>query len=71
MQTKTMLFFHKFKTETGAVFTFGKSHFADNEPSHFFIKNDPVIDIACGDDHTAVICGNINLSNDFQTEFIF
>ncbi|KAI8429263.1 hypothetical protein MSG28_007770 [Choristoneura fumiferana] len=24
--------------ETGAVFTFGKSHFADNEPSHFFIK---------------------------------
>ncbi|KAM3961583.1 uncharacterized protein ACR2FA_004300 [Aphomia sociella] len=44
--------------ETGAVFTFGKSHFADNEPSHFFIKNDPVVAISCGDEHSAVICQN-------------
>ncbi|XP_052750386.1 X-linked retinitis pigmentosa GTPase regulator-like [Galleria mellonella] len=44
--------------ETGAVFTFGKSHFADNEPSHFFIKNDPVVAISCGDEHSAVICHN-------------
>ncbi|CAG9560742.1 unnamed protein product [Danaus chrysippus] len=42
--------------ETGAVFTFGKSHFADNEPSHFFIKNDPIVAISCGDEHSAVIC---------------
>ncbi|XP_023940271.2 probable E3 ubiquitin-protein ligase HERC3 [Bicyclus anynana] len=44
--------------DTGAVFTFGKSHFADNEPSHFFIKNDPVVAISCGDEHSAVICQN-------------
>ncbi|GBP45055.1 X-linked retinitis pigmentosa GTPase regulator [Eumeta japonica] len=44
--------------ETGAVFTFGKSRFADNEPSHFFIKNDPVVAISCGDEHSAVICQN-------------
>lgn len=41
---------------SGAVFTFGRSRFADNIPSHFFIKNDPVIDIGCGDEHTAVVC---------------
>ncbi|KAJ2946855.1 hypothetical protein O0L34_g16184 [Tuta absoluta] len=45
-------------SETGAVFTFGKSHFAENEPSHFFIKNDPVVAISCGDEHSAVICQN-------------
>ncbi|XP_039748652.1 probable E3 ubiquitin-protein ligase HERC3 [Pararge aegeria] len=44
--------------DTGAVFTFGKSHFADNEPSHFFIKNDPIVAISCGDEHSAVICQN-------------
>ncbi|XP_041975943.1 X-linked retinitis pigmentosa GTPase regulator-like [Aricia agestis] len=44
--------------DTGAVFTFGKSHFADNEPSHFFIKNDPVVAVSCGDEHSAVICQN-------------
>ncbi|XP_065203176.1 X-linked retinitis pigmentosa GTPase regulator-like [Planococcus citri] len=44
--------------ETGAVFTFGQSRFADNIPSHFFIKNDPIIEISCGDQHTAVVCKN-------------
>ncbi|CAH0729017.1 unnamed protein product, partial [Brenthis ino] len=44
--------------ETGAVFTFGKSHFAENEASHFFIKNDPIVAISCGDEHSAVICQN-------------
>uniref|UniRef100_A0A1B6DZ80 RCC1-like domain-containing protein n=1 Tax=Clastoptera arizonana TaxID=38151 RepID=A0A1B6DZ80_9HEMI len=41
---------------SGAVFTFGKSRFADNVPSHFYIRNDPVVDGACGDQHSAVIC---------------
>nr|XP_027235587.1 X-linked retinitis pigmentosa GTPase regulator-like isoform X1 [Penaeus vannamei] len=41
--------------DTGAVFTFGKSRFADNVPSKFWIKNDVVVEIACGDEHTAVI----------------
>lgn len=44
-------------TDTGAVFTFGKSRFADNVPSKFWIKNDVVVEIACGDEHTAVITG--------------
>ncbi|CAL7951444.1 unnamed protein product [Xylocopa violacea] len=42
--------------ETGAVFTVGRSRFADNIASHFFIRKDPVVSIACGDEHSAVIC---------------
>ncbi|XP_055889763.1 X-linked retinitis pigmentosa GTPase regulator-like isoform X1 [Biomphalaria glabrata] len=41
--------------ETGAVFTFGKSKFADNLPNKFWVKNDRVLQIACGDEHTALI----------------
>ncbi|XP_043257878.1 X-linked retinitis pigmentosa GTPase regulator-like [Colletes gigas] len=42
--------------ETGAVFTIGRSRFADNIASHFFIRRDPVVFITCGDEHSAVIC---------------
>lgn len=42
--------------ETGAVFTIGRSRFADNIASHFFIRKDPVISVTCGDEHSAVIC---------------
>ncbi|XP_034945617.1 X-linked retinitis pigmentosa GTPase regulator [Chelonus insularis] len=42
--------------DTGAIFTLGRSRFADNIPSHFFIRNDPVISITCGDEHSAVVC---------------
>uniref|UniRef100_A0A667XTT5 X-linked retinitis pigmentosa GTPase regulator n=1 Tax=Myripristis murdjan TaxID=586833 RepID=A0A667XTT5_9TELE len=45
-------------TETGAVFTFGKSKFADNVPSKFWLKNDVPMKIACGDEHTALITEN-------------
>nr|XP_023990702.1 X-linked retinitis pigmentosa GTPase regulator-like isoform X2 [Salvelinus alpinus] len=44
--------------ETGAVFTFGKSKFADNVPSKFWLKNDHPEEISCGGDHTAVITGH-------------
>ncbi|XP_056881939.1 retinitis pigmentosa GTPase regulator b isoform X2 [Takifugu flavidus] len=44
--------------ETGAVFTFGKSKFADNIPSKFWLKNDIPLKIACGDEHTALITKN-------------
>eukprot|EP00063_Salmo_salar_P031295 XP_014006130.1 PREDICTED: X-linked retinitis pigmentosa GTPase regulator-like [Salmo salar] len=44
--------------ETGAVFTFGKSKFADNVPSKFWLKNDVPRKIACGDEHTALITEN-------------
>nr|XP_050858898.1 X-linked retinitis pigmentosa GTPase regulator [Vespula vulgaris] len=42
--------------ETGAVFTIGRSRFADNVASHFFIRKDPVLTITCGDEHSAVVC---------------
>nr|XP_019959640.1 PREDICTED: X-linked retinitis pigmentosa GTPase regulator-like isoform X1 [Paralichthys olivaceus] len=44
--------------ESGAVFTFGKSKFADNVPSKFWLKNDVPLKIACGDEHTALITEN-------------
>ncbi|XP_026157789.1 retinitis pigmentosa GTPase regulator b isoform X5 [Mastacembelus armatus] len=43
---------------SGAVFTFGKSKFADNIPSKFWLKNDVPLKIACGDEHTALITEN-------------
>ncbi|XP_051531209.1 X-linked retinitis pigmentosa GTPase regulator-like [Myxocyprinus asiaticus] len=43
---------------TGAVFTFGKSKFADNAPSKFWLKNDVPLRISCGDEHTALVTEN-------------
>ncbi|KAK5621780.1 hypothetical protein CRENBAI_015277 [Crenichthys baileyi] len=44
--------------ETGAIFTFGKSNFADNVPSQFWLKNDHPVEICCGHEHTAIITEN-------------
>ncbi|RVE58413.1 hypothetical protein OJAV_G00208930 [Oryzias javanicus] len=44
--------------ETGAVFTFGRSSFADNLPSKFWLKNDYPAGVCCGREHSAVITGN-------------
>ncbi|XP_073523393.1 X-linked retinitis pigmentosa GTPase regulator-like isoform X2 [Phyllobates terribilis] len=44
--------------DSGAIFTFGKSKFADNCPSKFWLKNDKPAFIACGDEHTALVTGN-------------
>ncbi|AWP13291.1 putative X-linked retinitis pigmentosa GTPase regulator-like [Scophthalmus maximus] len=44
--------------ETGAIFTFGRSSFADNMPSKFWLKNDHPVHISCGGEHTAVITEN-------------
>ncbi|XP_022651098.1 X-linked retinitis pigmentosa GTPase regulator-like isoform X2 [Varroa destructor] len=41
--------------ELGAVFTFGKSKFSDNLPGTFWVKNDVVISVACGDQHSVFI----------------
>lgn len=54
-----------FATETGAVFTFGKSKFADNIPSKFWLKNDIPLKIACGDEHTALITSNRSFNEFF------
>ena len=40
---------------TGAVFTFGKSKFAENVPSKFWIRQDLIVELSCGDEHTAVV----------------
>lgn len=48
-----------FVLESGAVFTFGKSKFADNAPSKFWLKNDVPLRISCGDEHTALVTGVI------------
>ncbi|XP_075710065.1 X-linked retinitis pigmentosa GTPase regulator-like isoform X2 [Rhinoderma darwinii] len=44
--------------DSGAIFTFGKSNFAENCPSKFWLKNDKPAYIACGDEHTALVTGN-------------
>ncbi|NWR43511.1 RPGR regulator, partial [Regulus satrapa] len=56
-------------SESGAVFTFGKSKFAEDIPSKFWFKNDKPVLISCGDEHTAIITGKGKLyvfgSNDW------
>nr|KAF6492915.1 retinitis pigmentosa GTPase regulator [Molossus molossus] len=47
--------------DSGAVFTFGKTKFAENIPSKFWFKNGIPTYLACGDEHTAVITGNSKL----------
>nr|XP_056717793.1 X-linked retinitis pigmentosa GTPase regulator [Euleptes europaea] len=43
---------------SGAIFTFGKSKFAENVPSKFWFKSDKPLHISCGDEHTSVVTGN-------------
>ncbi|XP_074070292.1 X-linked retinitis pigmentosa GTPase regulator isoform X6 [Macrotis lagotis] len=47
--------------DSGAVFTFGKSKFAENIPSKFWLKNDIPAYLSCGDEHTALVTGNNKL----------
>ena len=42
---------------SGGVFTFGKSRFAENIPNKFWIRDDPVVQAACGDQHTVLFAG--------------
>ncbi|XP_063954915.1 X-linked retinitis pigmentosa GTPase regulator-like isoform X2 [Lytechinus pictus] len=44
--------------DSGAVFTFGKSRFADNTANKFWIRNDKVVQVRCGDDHSALVTEN-------------
>ncbi|XP_050633992.1 X-linked retinitis pigmentosa GTPase regulator-like isoform X6 [Macaca thibetana thibetana] len=47
--------------DSGAVFTFGKSKFAENNPSKFWFKNDVPVHLSCGDEHTAIVTRNNKL----------
>ncbi|XP_028414722.1 X-linked retinitis pigmentosa GTPase regulator-like [Dendronephthya gigantea] len=55
--------------ETGAIFTFGKTRFAENLANKFWIRDDRVLQLACGDEHSAVITSSGRLytfgSNDW------
>jgi len=44
--------------ETGAVFTFGKCKFNDNLPGKFWLREDTVVCVSCGDEHTIIVSGN-------------
>jgi X-linked retinitis pigmentosa GTPase regulator len=55
--------------ETGAVFTFGKSKFAENAPSKFWIKRDLIVGLSCGDEHTAVLTNSGRLFTFGSNEF--
>ena len=50
----------RFVADSGAVFTFGKSRFLDNK---FWIRDDAVIHLACGDEHSAVVTGSLMIKN--------
>ncbi|XP_030663063.1 X-linked retinitis pigmentosa GTPase regulator isoform X7 [Nomascus leucogenys] len=47
--------------DSGAVFTFGKSKFAEDNPGKFWFKNDVPVHLSCGDEHSAVVTGNNKL----------
>ncbi|XP_030657710.1 X-linked retinitis pigmentosa GTPase regulator-like isoform X1 [Nomascus leucogenys] len=47
--------------DSGAVFTFGKSKFAENNPGKFWFKNDVPVHLSCGDEHSAVVTRNNKL----------
>ncbi|XP_040855916.1 X-linked retinitis pigmentosa GTPase regulator isoform X2 [Ochotona curzoniae] len=49
------------REDSGAVFTFGKTKFAENIPSKFWFKNDMPTHLSCGDEHTAIVTGNNKL----------
>ncbi|CAB4011045.1 Hypothetical predicted protein [Paramuricea clavata] len=55
--------------ETGAIFTFGKTRFAENLANKFWIRDDKVLQLDCGDEHSAVITSSGRLytfgSNDW------
>jgi len=46
-----------FAIETGAVFTYGKSKFNNNEPGKFWLRDETFVLVSCGDEHTALISG--------------
>lgn len=45
--------------EYGSAFVCGKSRF---EAEKFHVKNDPIVSISCGDEHTGVVTSNLNYS---------
>lgn len=44
--------------DSGAIFTFGKSKFAENCPSKFWLSKDKPATVSCGDEHSVLVTGN-------------
>lgn len=44
-------------SDWGAAFTFGRSRFSENVAGKFWIKDDAILQVACGDEHTALLAG--------------
>jgi len=44
--------------DSGAVFTFGKCKFNENVPGKFWLRDDRVMCVSCGDEHTIIVSGN-------------
>ena len=49
-------------TDSGAVFTFGKSKLRENVPSRFWLKSDVPARISCGDAHSVLVTGNYDIT---------
>jgi len=45
------------------VFTFGKCRFNDNIPGKFWLRDDKVRFVSCGDEHTVIVAGNVLVNN--------
>lgn len=56
-EIKTLIYLSLLFADSGAVFTFGKTKFAENIPSKFWFKKDIPISLSCGDEHTAITTG--------------
>ncbi|KAL8617882.1 hypothetical protein ACOMHN_016538 [Nucella lapillus] len=41
--------------KSGAVFAFGRTKFADSLPNKFWVKNERVLHLACGDEHSILV----------------
>lgn len=60
-------------TDTGAVFTFGKSKIANNVPSRLWLKNDIPAHMSCGQSHSAFVTGvkHMFIFNSFNNRYIY
>jgi X-linked retinitis pigmentosa GTPase regulator len=51
----------------GSAFVCGKSRF---EEGKFHVRDDPIIEIACGDEHTGVVTGKKNSNFSFYFKYL-
>ncbi len=52
----------------GSAFVCGKSRF---EEGKFHVRDDPITEIACGDEHTGVVTGKKNLNFSYIIKYFY